>query len=445
MQHPTKYIRHIYNRTILENAPVRAAATSALAKFATVLGGDIKDKVITLLNRCLDDPDDEVRDRAVMYLKLLTTERESNDGLPSITDDSTFVFENLEQQLVNYIADQNALLQPFDMKTVPLITKAQEDAVKQRSRNAQSQFAQAAGLAPQTPKSDTSIKGAAAAVQTVGGYKDAAIEAMPEFSSFGPLFRSSTRVELTETDVAEYVVSCTKHMFKEHIVFQFLCRNTLDDVLLEDVTVLMESDDPDLTENLTPVGAINISKLPFDQPASAFVIFKKNAGPSSVPMGTYTTTLKFVSKDCDPQTGVPDEEGFDDTYQMDELELLIGDYLVPSYAPNFAKLWDQLGEPHEIVETFQLGSVANIKEAVEAVSDVLGMSACDNSDQFGRDKAVETILNHTLLLSGVFVGGVRCSCRVRMACVSGQSGVTMEMTVRSERDDVSQLISESIG
>jgi len=31
--HPTKYIRYIYNRVVLENAIVRAAATSALAKF----------------------------------------------------------------------------------------------------------------------------------------------------------------------------------------------------------------------------------------------------------------------------------------------------------------------------------------------------------------------------------------------------------------------------
>lgn len=35
--HPTKYIRYIYNRVVLENAIVRAAATSALAKFGVGL------------------------------------------------------------------------------------------------------------------------------------------------------------------------------------------------------------------------------------------------------------------------------------------------------------------------------------------------------------------------------------------------------------------------
>ena len=46
------------------------------------------------------------------------------------------------------------------------------------------------------------------------------MESLPQFASFGPVFRSSKRVELTETDVAEYVVSCVKHTFAEHVVFQ---------------------------------------------------------------------------------------------------------------------------------------------------------------------------------------------------------------------------------
>lgn len=74
MSVPAKFIRYIYNRTILENAPVRAAAVAALAKFAIALGGEIKKNVTVLIQRCQDDPDDEVRDRAIMYLRLLEKE-----------------------------------------------------------------------------------------------------------------------------------------------------------------------------------------------------------------------------------------------------------------------------------------------------------------------------------------------------------------------------------
>ena len=30
--------------------------------------------------------------------------------------------------------------------------------------------------------------------------------------------------------------------------------------------------------------------------------------------GTFACTLKFLVKDCDPQTGEPDEDGYDDEY-----------------------------------------------------------------------------------------------------------------------------------
>lgn len=67
---PVIYVRYIYNRVILENATVRAAAVSALAKFA-VSTVDLRDRIQILLQRCLEDVDDEVRDRAAMYLKII--------------------------------------------------------------------------------------------------------------------------------------------------------------------------------------------------------------------------------------------------------------------------------------------------------------------------------------------------------------------------------------
>ena len=67
---PSAFIRFIYNRVILEAAPVRAAAVTALAKFATRCE-DLRPSILPLLTRCLDDEDDEVRDRATLYLSLL--------------------------------------------------------------------------------------------------------------------------------------------------------------------------------------------------------------------------------------------------------------------------------------------------------------------------------------------------------------------------------------
>lgn len=49
---PTKYIRYIYNRVILENSTVRAAAVSALAKFGvSVDDPEVKKSIKVLLTR----------------------------------------------------------------------------------------------------------------------------------------------------------------------------------------------------------------------------------------------------------------------------------------------------------------------------------------------------------------------------------------------------------
>ena len=75
--HPTKYIRYIYNRVVLENAIVRAAAVTALAKFGVgQKDPEVKGSVRVLLTRCLDDTDDEVRDRAALNLKLMDEDDE---------------------------------------------------------------------------------------------------------------------------------------------------------------------------------------------------------------------------------------------------------------------------------------------------------------------------------------------------------------------------------
>lgn len=73
---PSTYIRFIYNRINLERAMIRAAAVSALAAFANGVPSLTK-SILHLLKRCLDDSDDEVRERAFFYIVLI--EKDMNE------------------------------------------------------------------------------------------------------------------------------------------------------------------------------------------------------------------------------------------------------------------------------------------------------------------------------------------------------------------------------
>jgi hypothetical protein len=52
--------RYIYNRIVLENATVRAAAVTALAEFGAKVE-ELRPRIVALLRRALYDADDEVR------------------------------------------------------------------------------------------------------------------------------------------------------------------------------------------------------------------------------------------------------------------------------------------------------------------------------------------------------------------------------------------------
>ena len=69
-RNPSSYIRFIYNRVNLEKAVIRAAAVSALAAFAHKVES-LRQSIVLLIRKCLNDSDDEVRERAFFYLSVL--------------------------------------------------------------------------------------------------------------------------------------------------------------------------------------------------------------------------------------------------------------------------------------------------------------------------------------------------------------------------------------
>lgn len=233
---PAKYVRYIYNRLILEKSSVRAAAVSSLAKFASHCD-DLLPQILVLLERSVLDSDDEVRDRASYYLNILG-QTKSKSVSNYISNPLQLSIFGLEKALKTYLLqDSDAHRDPFDIKSVPLCTapigqglfdgnKTEPfDIGKKQIKNG-----------PVTPAS--AIEKIAATRQDLYAEQLASVA---EFASLklGPILKSSLPIELTESET-EYVVQCIKHMFRQHIVLQFDCTNTLNDQLLERVFVDMD-------------------------------------------------------------------------------------------------------------------------------------------------------------------------------------------------------------
>ncbi|KAK7917028.1 coatomer subunit gamma protein [Apiospora marii] len=419
---PTKYIRYIYNRVVLENAIVRAAAVTALAKFGVgQKDPEVKSSVDVLLTRCLDDVDDEVRDRAALNLRLMHEEDELAERF--IKNENMFSLPYFEHQLVMYVTsdDKSTFDSAFDISKIPVVTREEADA---EDRTKKLTATTPSLKPPKTGPSKAAPSGAEAQASAVAAAQKYAQElmAIPEMKEFGS----------AET---EYVVSVVKHIFKEHIVLQYEVKNTLPATVLENVSVVAIPADE---EELEEVFIIQAEKLPTDEPGKVYVAFKKANGEGSMPTSTFSNILKFTSKEIDPSTNEPEDTGYDDEYEVSEFDLAGSDYVVPAFAGNFAHIWEQVGASgEEAEETLQLSSVNSIAEATEVLAKTLSLQALE-----GTDVPINQTTHQLKLLGKTIMGG-RVVATVRMA-YSAKSGVTTKITVRSEEENVAQMVVDSV-
>uniref|UniRef100_A0A452QFS3 Coatomer subunit gamma n=1 Tax=Ursus americanus TaxID=9643 RepID=A0A452QFS3_URSAM len=240
---PSKYIRFIFNRVVLENEAVRAAAVSALAKFGAQ-NENLLPSILVLLQRCMMDTDDEVRDRATFYLNVLQ-QRQMALNATYIFNGLTVSVPGMEKALHQYTLEPSE--KPFDMKSIPL---AMAPVFEQK--------AEIMFVATKPEKFAPSRQ----------DIFQEQLAAIPEFMDLGPLFKSSEPVQLTEAET-EYFVRCVKHVFTNHIVFQFDCTNTLNDQLLEKVTVQMEP-----SESHEVLCCLPAPSLAYNQPGICYTLVR---------------------------------------------------------------------------------------------------------------------------------------------------------------------------
>lgn len=322
---PSKYIRFIYNRVILENATIRAAAVAALAQFGASCP-NLLQNILVLLSRCQMDTDDEVRDRATYYFTILNASKPELNAT-YITERPAISIPLLEKALRDYL--QTPCTESFDLSTVPISVP-----VKEEIQNDAMIITNSIAKVPKQTREEINAE---------------RLSQIPGIQRLGPLHKSSPSVQLTENET-EYTVQCVKHCYSNHMVFQFDCVNTLNEQLLENVRVELQP-----PEGFVVRGSIPCAKLPYNETGSTYTIveFPEDLLSSAASFGA---TLKFIVKDCDPNTGEPDsDEGYDDEYMLEDLEISVADQVQKIAKSNFATAWsgaDTDGELVEIISRF---------------------------------------------------------------------------------------------
>lgn len=432
---PSYYIRHIYNRLVLENSIVRSSAVIALAKFAAVCGGEVSKNIVILLERCLNDVDDEVRDRAAISLNFI------NNGKKNlIVSDSKYDLNALESKLVHYLNNEENFFVKFDISEIRVISSEELKSIeydRKISKLENSNVENNDTPEVEEQKGGTKVESAGDNVANdLLRQQEYAQElaAIAEFESYGKLTKStSVPIYLTDKE-NEIVVSVVKHLFAESqkLVLQYNINNTLPHTVLQDISVIAQPDNELYQEDFI----VPLAELKPDQTGIVYVSFSAPAIEDEELLSAFGNTVAYTNKDLDYEGNVdPTDDGWSDEYQIDDLELLAGDFIIPLYNSNFTSIFDQL--PNQDSGVVNISNVDTIENAVNKVKTALNMMPLDGSDYVPSD-----ITSHTLKLLGKDVWGGKVGASIRLASTGGK--IVAKVEAKTETENFANVIISSV-
>lgn len=406
---PATYVRFIYNRVILENAVVRAAAISALAKFSAVVPG-----AQSLVNKSKSDLNDEVRDRASIAFVAEVTD------LPS----AKLAISDLQRKLVDYL-DQNTFTTEFSASSVKTVTDEQRvqervESVVEVPEAAAAPVAGAAGTAA----------GAAGAAGVSAGTGDDAFEDTSLLSELnesvgklstklGDRLKSGSVQILTDDDM-EYAVKARVHVYKQHLVLQYEVTNNYD-LELERVSIA-NSDDGELEEQLQLVEELPIVSLPPSQAGTYLSVYSRE-GPAA---GFFTSEMRYTA------------DGDEDEYALGDVKIIPSVFIAPDTTlavAQFDEKWDEL-EEFEETATKVLDEVTSVRDAASFVEERCGVVLLSESPAGDAQRA-------TLLYGGTYEKETPVLAKAQIVN-SARQGIVVKFTVRSADDQLAYTVMHGI-
>lgn len=435
---PSYYIRHIYNRLVLENSIVRSSAVISLAKFAVVCKGEVSRNIQILLNRCLIDVDDEVRDRASISLRFIENSKEE-----LIVTDSKYDLSVLENKLTNYLNDESNFDKKFDISEIPMISTEEQRSIEYNNKinklesSSTTEVSEKDNHKNKSSKKESDNDKQAGDDSASGLLKQQAyaqeLSTVPEFADYGKLSKStSTPIYLTDKE-NEFVVTVVKHFFIESqkLVLQYNITNTLTHLVLQDVSVIAQPDNELYQEDFI----ISLQELRPEQTGNVYVSFSAPSIDDEELISAFGNTLSYTNREIIDEEGNIDEsdEGWSDEYQIEDLEISPGDFISPLYNSNFTSIFDQL--PSEESFVVNLSNAKTLENAAIKLKSNLNMMPLDGSDYVPSDAT-----SHVLKLLGKDLWGGKVGVSVRLALAGGK--VVAKLQVKSETENLTKVVAD---
>ena len=368
----SKLVRYIYNQIILESPMVRASAISALGEIG-LKEKKLRDIIISLIEKCLNDDDNEVRERAFMYSKALNEIKEE---------------KNEENQLVNFVFPKKIKNPtPVDDLNIDLIqlvlNSEKENLLKNKDISNE-----LLNILNDTEKISDIIKKNKSKTKDKEGKKkkneeiDKENENETVFSKVYGQPKIKTPYKKLTDESAEYLTRYRKIVHDKIVVIDFEIKNTIEFQTINNITIDIdnlqsEGFDFDKTE-IIPIKSLKTNEI-------GHLYFKLLKEKDEVYSNcSFNCTLKFDLQELDVK-GNPHGIPIKETYKLDKIvEVSYADYYIKNpkvNIDNFQEFWKQAEKSDYEKGEEKLGlPYHNFKSAAENFSEIIGLEPLNNID-----------------------------------------------------------------
>ena len=368
----SKLVRYIYNQIILESPMVRASAISALGEIG-LKEKKLRDIIISLIEKCLNDDDNEVRERSFMYSKALNEIKEE---------------KNEENQLVNFVFPKKIKNPtPVDDLNIDLIqlvlNSEKENLLKNKDISNE-----LLNILNDTEKISDIIKKNKSKTKDKEGKKkkneeiDKENENETVFSKVYGQPKIKTPYKKLTDESAEYLTRYRKIVHDKIVVIDFEIKNTIEFQTINNITIDIdnlqsEGFDFDKTE-IIPIKSLKTNEI-------GHLYFKLLKEKDEVYSNcSFNCTLKFDLQELDVK-GNPHGIPIKETYKLDKIvEVSYADYYIKNpkvNIDNFQEFWKQAEKSDYEKGEEKLGlPYHNIKSAAENFSEIIGLEPLNNID-----------------------------------------------------------------
>jgi len=376
----SKLVRYIYNQLLLEFPAVRASAISALGEIG-FKENNLRDIIISLIENCLNDDDNEVRERAFMISKALKAVKDKNKEDQQLIN---FVFpqkvknpspvEELNIDLIQLVlnSEKENLLKSDDIcqELVSILNdteKISEILIKDKEELKKKEKKEKKRLGLDVSERKKSEDDYATTMFT---------------KIYGPPKVITPYKKLTDQS-AEYLTKYRKIVHDKIVVMDFEITNTIEFQIINDVSLDMqmlnyEGFDLDKTE-IIPIKSLKTNE-------SGHLYFKLLKNKDSIYSNcSFNCTLKFDLQELDVKGnphGIPVKE----TYKLDKpVEVCYADYYIKNSKvnlENFAEFWKQAEKSgyEKAVEKMVL-NYNNGKNAGKIFSETIGFEPLNDLEK----------------------------------------------------------------